>query len=554
MKKILVVDDINANRKLLSKILSKVNDYNVIEAANGYEAITLVEKEDPDIILMDVNMPEMNGYQSASAIKENTGDNHIPIIFVTALSEEASLSHALTSGGDDFIGKPLNADILKSKINAHLRIRELNQQLNEKNVQLKLHNQNLINEQELIEHFFKSTLQRSFTNKESIKYHMSSMSTFNGDIFLVEQPPQGGIYLVMGDFTGHGLTAAMGTLPVAMIFFKMAKLGFAIGDIAREINYQLNKLMPTGMFFAATLIELNIHNDYMSVWMGGVPEIYWFGKNSELKDVIHARHMPLGILNDSSFNAAVDTYNVEKDDKVYLYSDGVTEASNSDGEMFGDDRLKEILTTQGDNRFDEVLKNLNTFTNTNDQNDDITLVEITCSEVLAVTEDKQNVCNTVNTLPWHLSISLSEKEMRNQKLVNELSEILSSIPALEKHKGILHILLSEMYINALDHSILELESSTKENTDQFSDYYKLRTSKLKTLKNASIVFDFSVFEESNQQYLKIRMKDSGKGYKKHVASNSSDEFHGRGIQIINGLCESTSFTDDGKTFEALYRL
>jgi len=395
MKKILVVDDVSANRKLLRKILSKLIDCIVIEADNGNEAITLTEKESPDLILMDVNMPEMNGYQSASAIKAIAGDNHIPIIFVTALSAEASLSHSLASGGDDFVSKPLSAEILKSKINAHLRIRELNQQLSDKNNQLILHNQHLTREQELIEHFFKYTLQQSFLNKEAIKYHMSPMSTFNGDLFLVERAPQGGIYLVMGDFTGHGLTAAMGTLPVAMIFFKMAKKGTAIGDIAREINYQLHKLMPTGMFFAATLIELNSRSDQMSIWMGGMPESYWLSKNGDLKDVIHAQHMPLGIMDDNSFDTSVEIYNVEKGDKVYLYSDGVTEAYNLDGEMFGSDRLKEILVTQGDNRFEDILCELTTFTDSSDQNDDITLVEITCSQISAAEQDDQNTCNTI---------------------------------------------------------------------------------------------------------------------------------------------------------------
>ncbi|HEC13948.1 MAG TPA: fused response regulator/phosphatase, partial [Acidiferrobacteraceae bacterium] len=319
MKKILIVDDVGTNRKLLRQLLAAIKVYEIIEAVDGREAITLFEEEKPDLILMDVNMPEMNGYQSASAIKAITGDNHVPIIFVTALSAKDSLEKSLACGGDDFIGKPFNAEVLASKINAHLRIRELNQQLNDKNKQLNRLNQHLTHEQELIRYFFENALQQSFLDEKFIKYHMSSMSTFDGDLLLVERGLHGGIYLVMGDFTGHGLSAAMGTLPVAMIFFKMVAEGATIGDIARELNHQLNKLMPPSMFFAATLLELNARGDILSVWMGGMPESYWLGKEGALKGMIHAQHMPLGILQDSEFDAQTEIFNVEKGDKVYLY-------------------------------------------------------------------------------------------------------------------------------------------------------------------------------------------------------------------------------------------
>lgn len=304
MNKILVVDDVESNRKLLRQMLVALNNYEVIEAVDGKEAIEIYKTESPDLILMDINMPEMNGYQSATIIKSLTGDNYTPIIFITALDAKATLSNALFSGGDDFIGKPFDIDVLESKIKAHLRIRELNKQLNDKNIQLN-------HEQNLIEHFFESALKHSFLDDKIVKYHMSSMSTFNGDLFLVERAPQGGMYLLMGDFTGHGLTAAMGTLPVAMIFFKMTGKGMGIGDIARELNNQLNNLMPTGMFFAASLLEINSRGDIMSVWMGGMPESYWIGNNGELKGVIQSQHMPLGILNDDEFNDAVNIYNVE---------------------------------------------------------------------------------------------------------------------------------------------------------------------------------------------------------------------------------------------------
>ena len=552
-QKILVVDDIATNRSLLRQTLVALNNYDVFEAASGEEAISQFDKEKPDLILMDIMMPDLDGHETTRIIKENMGDDHIPIIFVTALSEDDSLSTALASGGDDFISKPFNIEILASKINAHLRIRELTQQLNSKNEILTGFNQNLLREQELIEHFFESAIKQSFLDDNLIKYHMSSLSAFNGDLLLVERGPQGGLYLVLGDFSGHGLTAAMGTLPVAMIFFKMVKENSSVGDIAREINFQLYKLMPPGMFFTATILELNARSEIMSVWMGGMPENYCLGKSGELKNVIHSQHMPLGVLADVEFNSSMQVFNVESEDKIYLYSDGVIEARNSTGELFGDKRLENILVDGGAERFDKVLNELNDFTGGNNQNDDITLVELNCCAVSAPEKSGDNVINT-NALPWNISLSLSAEDMRSSNPVNQISDILGSMPYISRHKGVLHVLLTEIYTNSLDHGILNIESASKTDGENFDDYYKRRDAALFKLEDASIDFNFKFLVENKNQYLEIQVQDSGKGYKKEDIKNAGDAPHGRGLEIIHSFSEKVSFSDDGKSLNVLYKL
>ena len=552
MNKILIVDDILTNRFLLSQMLVALGDFEVVEAVNGKEAITLFEETHPDLILMDVNMPVMDGYESATAIKKLCGNQYTPIIFVTALSSEASLANSLDSGGDDFISKPFSAEVLESKVNVHLRIRELNLQLNHKNKILTAHNEQLSHEKELIEHFFENALKQSFLDKNVIKYHMSSMSTFNGDVFLVKRAPQGGLYLVMGDFSGHGLTAAMGTLPVALIFFKMAEAGAAVGDIARELNFELNKLLPVGMFFAATLLELNSRGDVMTVWMGGVPELYCLSKKGDLKEVIHSKHMPLGILGDSEFSLATQVFDVEIEDKIYLYSDGIIEANNPQGEQFGDARLKDILINEGDNRFDEVIIKLDQFTGEQNQNDDITLVELNCKSIPALIDAEEEVFDN-NALLWNISISLSAEEMRAPNPVNKISSILSAMPHMSRHKGALHIILTEIYSNALEHSILNINSELKIDEENFVEYYNIRDEALLKLESATIDFNFSLTVNDGSYYLDMKVSDSGSGY--HNKSLTNDEMlHGRGLNIISGLCDKASFSDDGKTLNILYKL
>ncbi len=378
MKTILIVDDLDINRKLLYRLLTIIGEYIIVEASNGFEALEVFENKNIDLILMDIKMPHMDGYQSAAAIKEKTKEHYVPIIFVTALADNSSLSHALSSGGDDFISKPVEKEVLESKILAHLRIRELNQKLNEKNKQLQNHYKSLQNEQKLVEYFFDNALKKSFIDGRLLKYYMTPISTFNGDLLLIKDKPNGGVSLMVGDFTGHGLTAAMGTLPVAMIFFKMIEQGHGVADIAQEINDQLYKLMPTNIFFAATLIELSSSGENITVWAGGMPECYWINKEGDLKGEISSKHLALGILADSQFDKTTEKFIVDNEDKFYLYSDGIIESTNQDNEMYGNKRLKQALLTHKKNRFDEVINDLDNFSGDNKQNDDITFVEFNC--------------------------------------------------------------------------------------------------------------------------------------------------------------------------------
>ncbi len=553
MKKILVVDDIVTNRVLLKQTLVALDDYEIIEAVNGVEAVARFEEENPDLILMDIMMPDMDGCQAATLIKEKTGDDYVPIIYITALSSDDSLSTALASGGDDFISKPFIVEVLASKINAHLRIRELNQQLNIKNELLNRLNYNLMNEQDLIKHFFESAIQQSYLDENLIRYHMSSMSAFNGDLLLAERAPHGGFYIVMGDFTGHGLTAAMGTLPVAMIFFKMVAESCAVADIAREINLQLYKLMPVSMFFVATILELNAHGDLMTIWMGGMPESYCLSKAGELKNVIHSQHMPLGVLDEDEFDSSTQTFNIAAEDKVYLYSDGIIEARNSNNELFGNERLKDILVNGGDKRFDEVLIKLNNFTGEKNQNDDITLVELNC-HAIPVAESIEEKILDEKALPWNISVSLSADDMCTPDPVKKLSSILSAMPYVSRHKGVLHVILKEIYSNSLEHGILNLESVDKSDEERFVEYYKKRDDALIKLEHASINFNFSFIVENDTHYLEIQVQDSGNGFQNGNVLNTDEMLYGRGLSMINSFSEKVSFTDAGKTLSVLYKL
>ena len=118
MKKILVVEDVDFNRDLLVQLLE--DDYEVIEAANGQEGVKLAERERPDLMLMDLSLPVMDGWEATRQLKANDKLRSIPVIALTAHAMKGDEEKALAAGCEDYLVKPLDEDELIAKIQKYL--------------------------------------------------------------------------------------------------------------------------------------------------------------------------------------------------------------------------------------------------------------------------------------------------------------------------------------------------------------------------------------------------------------------------------------------------
>jgi adenylate cyclase len=130
--RILVVDDTPLNVKLLADLL-RAQGYDVLTAASGREAMAVVEKEDLDLVLLDVVMPEMSGYEVCRKIRANPGTGILPVVMVTALDPGEERIKGIEAGADDFLTKPINQPELLARVRSLLRIRELYEELGEMN-------------------------------------------------------------------------------------------------------------------------------------------------------------------------------------------------------------------------------------------------------------------------------------------------------------------------------------------------------------------------------------------------------------------------------------
>jgi len=122
--KILVVDDTPRNVKLLADLLS-VKGYAVVTAESGREALAKIDAEPPDLVLLDVVMPEMSGYEACQKIRDNPATKMLPVVMVTALDPSVERIKGIEAGADDFLSKPINQPELLARVKSLLRVKEL---------------------------------------------------------------------------------------------------------------------------------------------------------------------------------------------------------------------------------------------------------------------------------------------------------------------------------------------------------------------------------------------------------------------------------------------
>ncbi len=558
----LVVDDNRTNRAVLRALLEHAG-FQVIEAENGAIAVELFSSQHPDIIFMDIIMPVMDGYEATEKIKALCGTTFIPVIFISALTDHKSMTAAIQCGGDDFFVKPYDLIILQSKILAMERLRELHRTTHGLYSDLQ-------RDQEFAEIIYNKAVTSSNVALDTIQTQMRPASTFSGDMLLTEHTLLFDLHVLLGDFTGHGLSAALGALPASEVFRAMCHKGFSMSEILASINRKLHDLLPTGMFLATQYIKISNDLNYVAVCNCGMPDILILdGTTGKIKSRVESTSIPLGVVRDIEYKPLLQRIPIQPGDRIILSSDGISEARNPDGEMFGQQRFEASITQrQGGNHLASLSKALTDFCQNTPQIDDISMVEIPCVAGVLPTGDMRPPITTEALVEpysppdspglhesWQYRLQLVGSKL---KTVNPVPLIIAQLQELEDigtHHQTLYTILTELYVNALDHGLLELDSSLKQSPEGFSQYFNEREKRLEDLRDGWISFSLSVEHSENSGRIKIRIEDSGAGFdfdSDTAVDDSNEQLHGRGILLIRELCESLQFMSPGNKAEAVF--
>jgi DNA-binding response OmpR family regulator len=556
--KILVADDNDTDRLILSTILKK-EGHEVVQAVNGREAVDLFSSSRPHLVLLDAIMPELDGSGAAREIKNIAGEDLVPIIFLTSLTDAESLASCLDAGGDDFLSKPYQRVILKAKIHAFQRMLQMHQTLQRQRDQIAQNNTYLLEEQRVAKAVFDNVAHSGSLNAPNLKYLLSPLAVFNGDVLLAAYKPSGGMYILLGDFTGHGLPAAIGAMPLAEIFYGMSAKGFGLSDILREINLKLKSIFLVNVFCCSGMMGINFKKQTMTVWLGGLPDCYLIRANGEM-EIFESKHLPVGVLGPKQFDDTCVEVQMSLGDRFYLWSDGIHEARNENAEMFGEERLKNLFinNTNLDDLFESINEDVTTYIDQVGRNDDITMLEFMMidSDMVHADQIELEMGAISGPTDWSMTYQLGPATLRDFNPLPLLLHLLMEVPGLRPHSGTLYIVLAELYSNALEHGVIGLDSKLKSNPPGFVEYYEKREEGLAGLYEGWVKFSFDHLPSEGGGRLRFLVEDSGAGFDYNndvfkVGSND-ENLHGRGIQLLKTLCQDIQYSGRGNEVEVFF--
>ncbi|MBI6566946.1 fused response regulator/phosphatase [Pseudomonas synxantha] len=549
---ILIAEDSAADRLLLSTIIRR-QGHQVLTASNGVEAVEIFALERPQLVLMDALMPVMDGFEAARQIKQLAGEALVPIIFLTSLRESEALAQCLDAGGDDFLPKPYNPLILAAKINAMDRLRRLQAMVLQQRDLIARHHEHLLHEQRAAKAVFDKVAHSGCINAApNIRYLQSPYALFNGDLLLAAYTPSGDMHVLLGDFTGHGLPAAIGAMPLAEVFYGMTAKGYGLTQTLREMNAKLKRILPVDMFCCATLLCLSAQRRAVEVWNGGMPEGYVHEVATGRRTPLISRHLPLGVLSAEAFDDSTEVWPMALGDRVFLLSDGVLDTADANDQLFGAARLQQVFAAnrEPDRLFEDIEQALAAFRG--QTRDDVSMVEITLLSAppLRMAEPMYADSGQSSPLDWSVSFEFRAQTLKNYNPLPHLLQLLLEVHGLREQSGALYSVMAELYSNALEHGVLGLDSALKRDAQGFAQYYRQRNERLAQLNSGYVRVHVQVAPTDQGGTMTLRVEDSGSGFdvdRELARPVDVDRLSGRGLSLVRQLSSAVRWSDGGRS-------
>jgi len=555
---ILIADDNPSDRILLKAILSQFG-HNVISAVDGQEA---VEKFDPNtiqLVCLDVKMPRKDGWEAALEIQQTAGDLFVPIIFLSGVADPIALSNCLRIGGTDFISKPYSPALITAKLNAIVRLLVMQKTLEEQRDAMSLYNEQLVHDQNVAKVVYENITHSNCLKDPALSTVHYGTHTFNGDVILAAYKPNGGMHLLLGDFTGHGLSAAIGALPLADIFFDWTKKGFLMRQIIPEINARLKSILPANMFCSAAFVDIKVNNKSIEIWNGGLPDLLFFSQQSKAPARFESKNLPLGILPPDVFECQIDPVTFVPGDRLVVFSDGVYEAQDKSGAMFCHSVLNPLYEGEiaDDQALDWMVEQLTKEGVLENPHDDISCLSVRLDTNIGIESPDRGVPTSHHEAPADFSFEyvLNADSLRNTDPLPYVLQIITTVPGLSSFSSQIFMILSELYSNALEHGVLGLSSYKKSSSDGFSQYYDEREQRLAALTEGYVKISVKVTSSGNERVLALYVEDSGDGFDYQNISfdmSNSELLYNRGLALLDQLCHKLEFSKGGRGVTAYY--
>lgn len=410
-------------------------------------------------------------------------------------------------------------------------------------------------------------------NSLGVSHHWIPAETFSGDVIAVAQSSSGDVYAMLSDATGHGLAAAINLIPLTSAFYAMAAKGFNLLTITDHLNRIIKDYSLPDRFVAVTLTRWVRREGRLEVINSGNPRALLLDRERRILREFKSGSIPLGILERPRFKPMLEAAELAGGEELLMFSDGLIEACDQAGQPFGMEGLTAALADAAPGQFtiDLVRAGLARHAGDIAPADDVSVLILSPSDfagrgqvepsfdyIGADEREARRVFSRDAAAPqWRIATTYSWRELQKIEVVPVIVDLARTFGIDARIEARVFTVLSELFVNALEHGLLRLESSMKAEHDGFERYLSLRNKRLRNLREGeiSVVLQLTRYS-ADCGGLHIEVHDSGDGFDHRRCLRSAESGtegvpslkpSGRGLALLGALCDSITFNEQGNS-------
>lgn len=535
--KILVVDDMPLMRAMIGTCLKRGGFTNISFAEDGQEALDRVAADMPDLLVLDLNMPKVSGYDVCRALRSKPETSALPILVQSASETAEERVEVFAAGATDFVSKPINQPELLARARMHLENKFLINSLSNfhSRIQAELTMAREMQHSLLPAQDYVDELERQ--SGSTIEAFYKASFELGGDLWgcwpIDDQKM--GVYVL--DISGHGVSAALNTFRVHATMARFEAYREDPAEFLTMLNSALQPAFPLGQFATMFYGVIDFSTGDMTYAGAGAPRPMVLDANGGVR-LLDSSGLPVGIIRAPKYENRTDR--LEEGESLFCYSDVLTEATGPDSDFLGEDGLVKFVT-------DCELEGAR-----------VTLVERLLEQFYmrvpgALPDDLTAVA--IHRAPDYAALGDDTSTGKYVfKTRREAKKVVTRLAAISSEPVGIAIGLMELFVNAIEHGCLGIGHKEKgqllETGGLNEEIHRRR--KLKEYADNEVVVEF----ERTDTTLEIIVKDPGKGfqYKEFLSDDEGHEKkHGRGIFMAKNCFDELQYRGCGNEVRVLHR-
>ena len=369
--RVLIVDDVKDNIDVLVNALR--DEYKLSVALDGTAALRSIEKQLPDLVLLDIMMPGLDGYEVCRQLRAREATREVPVMFLSALEDVKDKAHGFEVGGNDYLTKPFELLEVKARVRSLLKAKAYADAVRDAMARdLRIARE--------IQMGILPADPAALTRGTGLDVHavIEPARQVGGDLYEVLRVSDTRVVVALGDVSGKGIPAALFMAVAVTVLRTLARQIERPDEILRRLNDELVEQNPRGMFVTLQCLVFDTKERRVLCAGGGHHELAVLTPNGPPRLMCKSTGRPIGLM--PANHIECETIALEPGETFVLYSDGVSEAMNARDDLYGEERFLATLAAHRDatlpDMLSHVLTDVRAFADGAKQSDDITMLAV----------------------------------------------------------------------------------------------------------------------------------------------------------------------------------